>query len=211
MPSSGNPLVRRLLGLALVAVVALSACGGGDSADDGTSADAGGEAPAADTPPVELFNTDLEQVCARGTVSAVPAYDPKAKTIHPILAFEGADPEYSEMVLDFPEGWVKMFPDLEMTELVACLNRTNETFVKTCKGYESDETDETFSVDLHNADYDATLYAAQSGEEIDSTKLKPKIQDCPMFAFFDEGEKTQIDYADPEKLLRQFVQPYVAP
>ncbi len=204
----GSRVPRRLSLLSLVLLVALSACGGGDDAGDaGTDAGAGGAAVA----PTELFNTQLEQVCGGGTVAAAAPYDPTSNEIHPLLAFEGKAPEFTESTLDFPEGWVAQYPDLEMTELVACLERTNEKFVKTCEGYESDETDETFSVDLYSADYDVTLYAAQTGEEIAATTLKGKIEDCPMFAFFDEGEKSQIDYPIVDKLLRQFVQKYVAP
>ncbi|HEX2239629.1 MAG TPA: hypothetical protein VHJ82_00585 [Actinomycetota bacterium] len=205
MRATPQPL-KRLLLLGLVALVSLAACGGGDDGAD-TATDAGGGV----TPAVELFSTDIEQVCAGGTVAAAAPYDPSADAIHPMLAFEGAAPELTEMTLDFPEGWVAQFPDVEKTELVACLDRTKETFVKTCEGYKSDESDETFSVQLYDAEYDVTLYAAQSGEEIASTTLEATDEDCPMLAFFDEGEETQIEYASADKQLRQFVQKYVAP
>lgn len=202
--------LRRSCLWGLVVLVGLGACGGEETTDS-SAIDAGAVTPPVATPTIELFSTDLEQVCAGGTVAGVPEYDESAQGIHPMLAFEGKDPEYSEMVVDFPEGWVAAFPDIEKTELVACLNRTGESFVKTCKGYESDETDETFSVDLYNADYEVTLYAARSGDEVATTRINATAKDCPMFAFFDEGEQSQIEYASPDKFLRQFVQKYVAP
>ena len=190
-------------------ILAFSACGGGDSSDDGS---AGGAPLPGESSPAELFPTDLGQVCAGGTVSAAAEYTGAKGQIHPLAAFDGESGDYTEMTLDFPEGWTVMFPDYEKVELVACLERVADNFVKTCKGYESDDNPgETFSVELYNADYDVALYAAQSGEEVATTKLEAVDEDCPIIAFFDDGEKTQVEYATPDNLLRDFVKEYVAP
>lgn len=202
---------RTAAGLVALALLA-AACGGGT--EDDASGDTGDNVPSVEAPsvPLLLTSSDFEQVCGGGTVSQAPAYEKTKGEIHPILAFSGEDPEYEELVLDFPEGWATEILTPEATELVACLDRTKDTVAETCKGYESDDNPgETFAVELHDATYDVTVYAASSGDVITEGTIEASGDDCPLIAFFDEGEETQVDYADPSKQLRSLVAKFVAP
>ncbi len=201
--------VRIILGL--VVALSLVGCGGGD--DGSTSTDAGaGDVPSTDVSvPTILGASDLQQVCVGGTIASTPEYDKSAKGPHPLIAFSGEAPDYTELTLDFPEGWAMDFLAYETAELVACLDRVDEELVKTCEGYTSDESEEEFSVDLYNATYDTTVYAAKTGEEVVSGKIEATDKECPYIAFFDEGEKTQRQDADPSADLAVLVKKFVAP
>ncbi len=199
--------------LLFVAVVVLAGCGGGG--DDSGSTDTGaepGDIPSTSVSiPTILGSSDLEQVCGGGTIAAAPEYDKKAKGPHPLIAFVGEAPDLEEKTLEFPEGWQIDFLAYEQAELVACLDRVDEKFVKNCEGYTSEDSDEEFSVELYEATYDTTVYAAKTGEVVVSGKIETKSKDCPYLAFFDEGEKTQRDDADPSDQLRELVKKVVAP
>lgn len=207
--------MRRKMMSAWLLSVALAACGGG------------GEEPAAQDPldippaatpeaamssvPAMSSASDLEQVCGGGTVAAATSYEKGSKGPHRLIAFSGEAPEYEELTLDFPEGWAIDFLAYEQAELVACLDRVDERFVKTCEGYSSEESDEEFSVDLYDATYAVSLIAATSGEILAEGEIESSDKECPYIAFFDEGEKKQRQDADPSKQLREFVKDYVVP
>jgi hypothetical protein len=187
----------------------LSACGGnGDSGDDTTST--GGQVTTTQpTDPALLGTTEFEQVCGGGTVSLAPPYDKKVSAIHPLLAFEGQDPEYEYASLSLPEGWQPDALGYAKTELVACLNRVKEKKLTVCEGYESDDFPEPFDVEVYGATYDITVYESNTGAEVASGSFTTDDKECPFVVFYDEDEDPQREYADTSDQVRGFVKKYV--
>jgi hypothetical protein len=198
----------------LVIVVAVGllagACGGDGS--EGTPSAPAAEDPgedAAPTDPAFLLPADFEQVCGGGTVSGAAPYD-ESPGLHPVLAFEGEDPEYEYSSLTLPEGWQSESVSVADTQLVACLDRIKEERVLVCEDYESDDFPEPFDVEVYSATWDVTLYEANTGEEVASGKISATEKECPFIVFYDEGEEVQREYADQSDQFRGFVKEYVS-
>lgn len=204
--------MRRFVVLLTLAAVLVASCGGGD--DEETPA-ATEQSDAADLPAEEmtvpqiLTSGDFEQVCGGGTVSGATEYS-KKPGVHPLIAFEGEDPEYDYTSMTLPEGWQS---DLaaETTELVLCMDRVSEKKINTCEDYESDDRPEPFDVEVYAATYDVTLYAATTGEVIANGTVEGTDKECPFLVFFDEEEDVQREYADVSAHVRSFVKDYVSP
>ncbi|HJR46307.1 MAG TPA: hypothetical protein VJ927_11960 [Actinomycetota bacterium] len=202
-------MVTLLVALSLMA----AACGDdGSEGSSGAPADPAASPAAGDGPtdPALVLPSDYEQVCGGGTVSLAAPYD-TGPGIHPLLVFEGQDPEYEYRSMTLPEGWQSDSISVADTQLVACLDRIKEKKAMTCEDYESDDFPEPFDVEVYNATWAATLYEANTGEEIATGELVATAKDCPMIVFFDESEEVQREYADPDDQLRGFVKQYVAP
>jgi hypothetical protein len=197
-----------LAALVLVGVLA-AACGGGSSEEPPANSAAPGDA-SSPTAPVFLLSSDYEQVCGGGTISQAAPYE-KGPGLHPLIVFEGEDPEYEYMSLTLPEGWQSQEVSIDNTELVACLDRTSEKKDMVCPGYESDDFPEPFDVELFSATWNVTLYAANTGEEVASGEISAADKDCPFIVFYEESEDVQREYADVSDQLRGFVKKYVSP
>ena len=73
----------------------------------------------------------------------------------------------------------------------------SDELAQTCTGYTDDDGgDSGKTVEYHSATYGVTLRAATTAEVIDETTIEAAADDCPMLAFFDEGETTVTEYAD---------------
>lgn len=203
---------RHALVLLLTASLLMGACGGDDNGGEGGGARAAGDpAPPLPTDPALLGTTDFEQVCGGGTVSLAEPYDKSASGIHPVLVFEGQDPEYEYVSLTLPEGWQASALEYANTQLVACLNRVDETRLKVCEDYESDDFPEPFDVELYGATWEVTLYEANTGEQVASGEITADDKECPILVFHDEDEDPQREYADQSDLFRGFVKEHVTP
>ncbi len=187
------------VGVCMILVV--SACGGGGTADT-TEA---GEAPGGN-----LFGDDFESVCRGTAVPSATAYESGTPGIHPVLVFSGEHPEYSQDFTTLPDGWVAQYPDLQATELVACIDRASATLADTCTGYEVDDLEGDYSVETYDAVYEIVVYAATTGAELDRTTLDVPSAGCPSFVLFTEGEYVRAWYEPFGDRLEAFLAPHVA-
>ena len=167
-----------------------------------------------------VMSFDFEDVCREGSVARAAAYEPEPGSgdVHPVIVFrkdtEGSN-SYHEIypsTLEFPASWmVDTGGDYGVIEIVTCVERVEEEFVRTCD-YEDDEDDEVYKLDIYNATYEVNVYTAQSGEALGNTTMNAIDEECPMMYFFSEGESKE-DYfapvppADLQAYLEQFVKP----
>jgi hypothetical protein len=177
----------------------VAACGGGGADDP-----AGTSSPPAAGP----LSDDFESVCRGVAVPAAAAYESATPGIHPLLVFSGADPEYTQDNTTLPDGWVVQYPDLEATQLVACVDRVSATLVDSCVGYDVD-LEGDYSVETYDAVYEIVLYAATTAREIDRTTLEVPAAGCPSFVLFTEGEHVRAWYEPFGDELEAFLAPHV--
>jgi hypothetical protein len=99
-------------------------------------------------------------------------------------------------------------------ELVGCLARTEETLVETCDGYEIDEEDQKGTVEIYDAVYELTIYAAQTGEVVGTETIDTFLDECPSFVMFSTGSGEDLveeRYGQPTDELVNLVESYVNP
>lgn len=175
-----------------------AACGDGGTGEGTDTSGAAGEG---------LFAGDFESVCRGSAVSAATAYESGTPGIHPLLVFTGEAPEYTQDFPTLPDGWVAEYPDLETTELVACVNRLSAALVERCAGYDVD-LEGDYSVETYDAIYEVVVYAAATATEIDRTTLDVPAAGCPSFVLFTEGEHVRAWYEPLGDRLEAFLAPH---
>ncbi len=179
----------------------------------------GGTAPPSD--PAELKSFHLADVCKGAMIDAAAAYDASSSGPHLIALY--SQNSFDETIYDvmfpsqtnLPEEWTvpvdQPFSDIE---LVGCLARVEETLVETCEGYELDETDEEGKVEIYDAVYELTIYAAKSGEVLGTETIETFMDECPSFVMFSTGPGEDLVeewYGQPTDELVNLVESYVNP
>jgi len=197
---------------ALIAILALSLAAAACSSEEGAAPKTGDGAVASDegasSDEVFLFRSDFEPVCNGATVSDAAPYEPDAPGPHPVMAFAGAAPDYGQSFVSVPDDWKTEIGEEELTQLVVCLDRTSETFVELCEGYEDEGL--SWSVEVFDASYDLRVVAATDGREVARTTLEAPSTGCPFFSSFGEGDPNpKPDYATPDDALVSFLAEYV--
>lgn len=193
---------RKHLVTLLVGGLVAAACGG----EAGSEGSPQKDAPT--TTQVFLFRSDFEHVCNGATVSQAAPYVPTEPGPHPLMVFAGAAPNYGQQFVLVPDDWETEIGDEEMTQLVVCLDRTSQTSVELCEGYEDEGT--TWAIETFDATYDVRLLTATTGEELAATTMSAAAGDCPFFSFYDEDDPDpKPDYATPEDDLVAFLAEFV--
>ena len=149
--------MRAPISVATAALLLLLAGCSGD-ADPG---DGGGPALA-----TAVFADDLESVCRGIAQDGAARLDPAKPGPHPLLVFAGESPHFTQDFTALPEGWTLAFGELERTELVACIDRTEAVFAGECTGYDTGGLEGEYVVELYDARYQVTLYAAATAEDV---------------------------------------------
>lgn len=190
----------RWVALSICVALAAVACGGeGRNGGAPVSVTGAGD---------DLFADDFEPVCRGIAVPGATPYDPGAPGMHPLLVFSGAAPDFTQDVTTLPDGWGAQHPDLEDTEIVACVDRVAATLADTCTGYDV-ELEGDYSVETHDAVYDVVLYAATSAAEIARLTLDVPAAGCPSVVLFTEGEHVRAWYEPFGDRLEAFLAPHV--
>jgi hypothetical protein len=220
--------------LALCALGGLAGCGGGDDdsdagaqtaaqdaaddqSDDQTSAgsndDVEATVPELTSPPtiaeVNIL-TDFGDVCRGVTLAGATAYDPARIGVHPLITMAGEPPSYEQVGALLPDQWDPVIGEEQTVELIACLDRSTATLVKTCDGYlDDDGNDSGNTVEMYDASYDVRLVAATTGEVVASTQMDATDTECPMLAVFDADDPIEEQYAEPTDELTAWLVQYV--
>lgn len=201
-----------LLFLLLSILLSLSAC------DEGGS-EGGGIQPPDD--PAELKSFHLGEVCSGTAIAVAAPYDASSSALHPIAMYSqnSFDTSTYDFMFpsqtNFPEAWsVPVDQPFSAIELVGCLARTEATLVESCEGYEIDGEDKTGTVEIYDAVYELTIYAAQTGEVVGTETIDTFIDECPSFVMFSTGSGEDLveeRYAQPTDELVNLVESYVNP
>lgn len=221
-------LLAALLALALMVV----SCGG-DSSDDTSGAgddsgstdasgDAGGEdssdgdssADDSDTDSsdeVTLYSeSDFASVCRETGVSAASPYTNGDGGPSRLVVLEGEDPEYGYSTVSLPDEWETSYGELEITQLVLCVDRVAATPVELCEGYKDEESGLEWSIQTHDTDYEVTLRQAVTAEVVATESFTAPADGCPMFSIYSEGDPTPVlDHETPDAEIEVFVRPFV--
>jgi hypothetical protein len=200
-----------LLLFLLAVLLSLAAC------DDGGSESSGIQPP---DDPALLQSFHLAALCSGTAIAAAAPYD-AAESLHPIALY--SQNSFDGSVYDFmfpsqtnlPEEWsVPVDQPFGAIELVGCLARTEETLVERCEGYEIDGEDQTGTVEIYDAVYELTIYAAQTGEVVGTETIDTFMDECPSFVMFTTGSGEDLveeRYAQPTDELVNLVESYVNP
>ena len=195
-----------VLGLATACQTAAS-----DSSSTTTAQNTDASAPDSSPQEQPLSNYDLKDACSGVPVNRAAAYDKSVEGIHPIAVFyrnEEAD-SYIHGSNRMPEAWEVSWEEAGKTELVVCVTAVDRELVNECVFDENDDGS-VYTLEVYNTVYDASLYAAQSGELLESAQLDVKASsDCPMFHMFTEGEPVDQSDANFNEAVLEFVKPYV--
>lgn len=183
--------------------------------------DSGGSGTEPPSDPAELKSFHLAEVCTGTVIDVAAAYGAGSSDLHPIVLYSqnSFDAEIYDLMFpsqtNFPEEWtVAIDGDYSVVELVGCLARVQETLVETCEGYELDETEEQGTVELYDAVYELTIYAAQTGELIGTETIETFMDECPSFVMFSTGSGEDLveeRYGQPNDELVNLVESYVKP
>lgn len=196
----------------LVCILAASSLVGCQSSTS-NSPSAEGSPAASATPVTTIFPDTFAQVCNGVPLEPAAAYTKTAGETHPILVFkqEEANSAFSKAYPQLPEGWELDWQESEKTQLVACVKTTARTPAETCEFKADKEGGKPYQLELYDATYEVSIYAAQTGERLETKTMNLKAGDCPMFHMFTEGELTDTRDANYDQPLLEFVKPYVLP
>ncbi len=208
-----------LAGLGLI-----TACSGDDSKEsidggDTSEVTSEGESTEPEAPAVDLpaFSTDWATVCTTQVgFAGAKEYAPGPGT-HTIVYMENYRDEgnYITSSRALPAGWALTEDDdyadnseFADVELVGCLDRTGTTPT----GIQCDFEDEgvTTTLELVDADYDLTIYAATSGESIGTKSITATEDECPFIATFQDGDTEFVASPSDDDIvnaLKEFVAP----
>ena len=183
--------------------------------------DSGSSGPEPPSDPAELKSFHLAEVCTGTSVDVAAAYGASSNELHPIVLYSqnSFDGEVYDLMFpsqtDLPEDWtVAVDGDYSVVELVGCLARVQETLVETCEGYELDETDEQGTVELYDAVYELSIFAARTGELVGTETIETFMDECPSFVMFSTGtgeDLVEERYGQPDDELVNLVESYVNP
>lgn len=221
-----------------VALLAVSACGGGSDGAEGGSdsseesaneensgeeaADASGDATGSDSGLVEdlpQFLSDFDRVCTTetGFGGATPLTDGPGP--HPFVLMQESDSEYifERDLNDAPAGWNIQtdgnFDDnseIVPTELIACALRVGTTPTGIMCEFEDDEGGDITTLELVDVTYEVTMREATTGNAVGTETIEASDTDCPFFVSISEGD-TQTFNSPTEDQYINAVKPYVMP
>jgi hypothetical protein len=197
----------------VVALAALAACGGDDSAADGGDAPGGADAQAVTS---QLFPDNFKGVCSGASVSNATAYDPAGKA-HKALYFATYKDDLMDQSSSLPGDWTVQWAaegnPLTAIDLVVCARRTAAQQVKVCDGYKDDDRPTQNKVRWHTATYELSIHEAKTGKQLgDTTTVEATDADCPMFWSFDGDTDTDDGYAAlADSAVADFARPHIAP
>lgn len=187
---------------ALMLTVLVVGCGDSGSGDTPTTIAGGGAVDDA----VFLSTDDFEQVC-RGIPQESAAAITDTEPPYMVQVFAGADPDYQWRSVGLPDDWYDIV-DTAAHSLVLCLDRTAEQSTQICGPYEDDGTE--WEVEVFDATYAATLYAATTGDEIASETFDFPADGCPAFSSYTPGDPSPVPYYDLDSdVLQSFLRPHV--
>lgn len=171
--------------------------------------------------PAELQSFHLAKMCTGTVIEAAAAFDASSSGPHKIALYSqnGFDETVYDLMFpsqtELPEAWTTAFDQpFSDIELVGCLARTETTLVDTCEGYEIDEEDRTGTVEIYDATYELTIYAAQTGEVVGTETVETFTDECPSFVMFSTGpgeDLVEERYGNPNDQLVNLVESYVNP
>ena len=187
-------MARRSLVMISVLVVATGMLGGCSGGDD----DGGGSG---DTAPTVAVPSDA--VCDGTGNPAAPAMTESGNTVY-IYVNDGSGWSYQSWFSDLPGGAEPLNPD--EASLVVCLEVTGTSTTVTCPF--EDEGD-AFTLEVAEATYDATLRASSTGEVVETITTASEAPECPLSAFWTQGEGTRTDYAKPVDDVLAMLEPYL--
>ncbi|MEO1210867.1 MAG: hypothetical protein AAFX78_15190 [Cyanobacteria bacterium J06638_20] len=166
----------------------------------------------AETSASRVFPSDFEAACNGAPVTQAATYEQTAGDIHPIYVFyrEAADDSFIQGSGRVPEAWEVPWEEAASAQLVVCLTPVERTLNQSCE-FTSDDDPDTYTLEIYDTVYEISVRAAQTGEELESTSVDLKANECPMFHMFTEGELVDQRNADFEQSLVEFVKPYVQP
>lgn len=106
---------------------------------------------------------------------------------------------------DVPEGTEATIP--EEASIIVCLSVV-ETGASVDCPFE-DEGDQ-FTLVATEATFDVSVRAAKTAEVLDQGSASSGTAECPLSAFWTEGEGTRIEYAEPVDDVLALLEPYLA-
>lgn len=212
-----------VLVVAAMAMTFSSACGGGsDSGDEvangpaATTTTAQARGSSGSDEEVPAFMTDFDRVCTTQVgFPGVTAYE-DGPGLHPVVLFEDHRGEgFVQSSRTLPAGWsieqdadYEDNSDLEPTQLIACSDRTTETPTGVKCEFESDG--KKVELELVDADYELTVYAATTGEVKHQQTLEARNTECPYVAAFKKGDTTFVNQPSDDDYIAA-LKPVVAP
>jgi hypothetical protein len=121
--------------------------------------------------------------------------------VHPVVLFEDYRGEgFIDSSRTLPAGWgveqdadYEDNKDLEVTQLVACSDRTTESPTGVMCTFEGDKGEPATKLELVDATYELKVYAATTGELKHTATLEAKNSECPFIATFEKGDKTFVN------------------
>jgi hypothetical protein len=170
-------------------------------------------------PPTEMPLTvwEFEKVCRQGKIAEATPYSRAQKRYHPLIMFqrEGTETnsyyEMSNTIVKLPEPWiVDYLGDATSIELVVCITRISDTFVKTCEFKDDEEPGKIWLLDLYDAIYEVRVITATGAEELGKTVLDAQDDVCPMFHMFSEEKDDDFAYV-PGGALQAFLTEFAQP
>jgi len=178
---------RMIAGLLLIG--ALTACGGGD--DEGDD-------------PVDQGTFGAGAVCEGTGWEAAPAVGSGTEQ----LGFYVHDEDgwaLDSWSAELPENAEALIP--EEASIIVCLSVV-ETGASVSCPFE-DEGDE-FTLVVAEATFDVAIRAAATGETLAQGPATSGTAECPLAAFWTQGEGTRTDYAKPVDDVLALLEPYLA-
>ena len=159
-----------------------------------------------------LTYVDFANLCAGQSLPRAAAYTPDtAPNQMMILTDNTIGAQYDEYTIRFtsnlPEEWFAQIVDgtfdYSPVELVTCIHRTSTTLADSC------EFEDNYLLNVYDATYDVSIYAAQSGEKLTAETVSVTAE-CPSLHMFDEDEQEDDYYADlSEENLRTIIEPFM--
>lgn len=111
-------------------------------------------------------------------------------------------------ILEKEEEWEKEKDKAEETELVLCKTQIKRERVKECK---FENLSEEYTLEIYDTADKVALYAAKTGEVLNSSTLEVPGGDCPSSHFFTEGKFVDSQEGSDLEQTVKFVKPYIEP
>lgn len=207
--------------LAGMALLALGACGGGDTettAGAGATVTTESTATSSTTPAAELpqFASNFDRVCTTKVgFPGATTYEPGPGP-HPVILFEEhRGKNFITASVDLPQGWAikedtnyQDNSELRAVQLIACSDRVKET--PTGKQCDFESKGEKVKLELVDATYELTVYEAKTGKQVSKSTLEAKSDDCPYIAAYEKGDTTYVEEPSDDQYINA-LKPVVAP